>query len=1067
MAGERSVRYDRSAQFMSSEPWTRVDAIVMLLCRWKRAVLRWAPWILAMGLALVTVGERRAHSPAQSTAAPEELRPLWQRAPDGYIRQWRVLGEFPNPERSGLDIDYLAAVGGEAGVRPRAGMRVARAGRPDAVWTEYRSSSDVIDLSQAMVGRSVTDAVGYAYTTIESARDQAVFLSLGSDDGVRVWLNGRALFRKVAERSVLPDSDLVAATLVPGSNHLLVKVEQGVGDWGLILRVLSPLAAAAVASEELAPSLETASNETSALVLHTDTDSPAHAWATPVRIEVRAAGGRLVLARSAARGDTVRLDTRAWSQGAYEVAVSSAAADGGKLRAVLPWYKGDLSAAARALIARAPSAFAGTPAAMTVTLLAAMAQDRLLGPPRERGPLADDDRRRALASILMEYEELQQAVRGGSGQIRAGGFVRLAYRDEIDDSPQFCRAYLPANFDHARRWPLVVSLHGYYPENPPYMRWWRVDQRHVPLVDRHGVILIEPHGRGNANYTGIGERDVLRCIELAKQQLAVDPDRVYLTGYSMGGGGAWQLASHRPELFAAIGPINGGWDYHVLLPQAARAQLSPRERFYQERSSSFAQAESLLSVPVFVDHAELDESVDVKQSRYAVSLLQRWGYQVRYHERPGMGHTSAVDGDALVRWFLQHRREAHPRKVRIRAADLKTASAYWVRIEQRQDAHVMMRAEAEVIGPNRVRLDTENVLAVTLAPGAALVDANQPLEVAWNGGDTRVVDLREGRATLLAPGYRPSALSKTPTLAGPLSDIETTPFAIVIGTLSADPLMRQLCARKARMIADYWQRWQHHPPRVLKDTAISDGDVARYSLMLIGGADANRVTQRLSRELPLSVTPGEIALAGRSFAVKDAYVSIIYPHPLNAERYVMVVAATSAAGLSFFDGLDGETRNFDFCIDDGVIADPLHGRPINKVRIAAGWFGQDWQLVDDLVETADPAVRARCQFRTFSPGAGESGEGGIALDAATLDGYAGRYQVGNDMTASLTRVGGKLVAEVPFQPAFTLSARSETEFVVVGTPLRVTFLRDATGAVTGARVQQPGQWDVVVKRVPQ
>jgi dienelactone hydrolase len=1038
----------------------------MTFSSWKRATLRGCLWTLVVSLALGTVGGWHPSDSASPKAAADEMRALWRRPADGYIRRWLVLGEFPNPDRRGLDVDYLVAVGGEAGVRPRVGMRVARARGPDIVWTDFQSESDVINLQKAVAGRPVTDVVGYAYTTIESPRAASVFLSLGSDDGVRVWLNGRALFRKAAERSVVPDDDLVAANLVAGPNHLLVKVEQGIGDWGFVLRVLSPPAAMAVASEDLAPSIETAPDNANALILDTDADSPYHAWAAPVRIEVRAAGGRLAVSRCASRGQTVRLDVRPWPQGAYEIAVSSPSADGHLVRAVLFWYKGDLRAAAQALIREASGAAAITPTAMTAAMLAEMAQDRLAGAGAEREPLAAD-RRRALASILMEYEELQQAAAGGSGPVRAGGFVRLAYRDEIDDSPQFCRAYLPADFDRRRRWPLVVSLHGYYPENPPYIRWWRSDQRHSPLADRHGIILLEPHGRGNANYTGIGERDVLRCIELAKQQLQADPERVYLAGYSMGGGGTWQVAAHHPQLFAAIAPINGGWDYHVLLPAATRGKLTPRERYYQERSSSFAQAESLLGIPVFVDHAELDESVDVNQSRYATRLLERWGYDVRYHERPGVGHTSPVDEDALVRWFLTHRRDAHPRTVRIRAADLKSASAYWVRIEQRRDPHTLMRAEAELIGPNLVRLDTENVLAVTLSPGQPLADANQPLQVVWNGGDVRAVALRKGGATLLAPGYTPAPRVKGPTLEGPLSEIETTPFAIVVGTISNDPLMRNLCAQKARMIAEYWQRWQHHVPRVFEDTKISDGDVGRYSLMLIGGADANGITRRLSQRLPLRVAAGEIAVAGRSFPAKDAYVSLLYPHPLNAERYVQVVAATSAAGLSFFDGLDSDSRNFDFYIGDGAVADPLRGRPLSKLRIAAGWFDREWKLADELLETADPAARARCAFRGFSPSARDAEDAGIALDAATLDAYAGQYQIGNDMTAKLTRVGGRLVAEVPFQPPFSLSARSETEFVVVGTPLRVAFIRDAAGAVSGARVQQPGQWDVVATRVRQ
>jgi len=48
--------------------------------------------------------------------------------------------------------------------------------------------------------------------------------------------------------------------------------------------------------------------------------------------------------------------------------------------------------------------------------------------------------------------------------------VRLAWRDDVDDSPQFARAHLPPDYDPAREWPMVVVLHGYNPDNPPYIR---------------------------------------------------------------------------------------------------------------------------------------------------------------------------------------------------------------------------------------------------------------------------------------------------------------------------------------------------------------------------------------------------------------------------------------------------------------------------------------------------------------------------------------------------------------------------------------------------------------------
>jgi len=171
----------------------------------------------------------------------------------------------------------------------------------------------------------------------------------------------------------------------------------------------------------------------------------------------------------------------------------------------------------------------------------------------------------AIHSPLMEYDELMLERAGSPARIRASGFVRMAWIDETDGSTQYARAYLPTHYDPAKKWPMVIQLHGFNPPNPPYWRWWGVDSRHwmdSELPEHEGIIYIEPHGRGNVQHVGFAVSDILRAIAEAKRLFTVDEDRVYLTGESMGGWGVWNVATRHPELFAAIAPVHGGVDYH-------------------------------------------------------------------------------------------------------------------------------------------------------------------------------------------------------------------------------------------------------------------------------------------------------------------------------------------------------------------------------------------------------------------------------------------------------------------------------------------------------------------------
>jgi len=156
----------------------------------------------------------------------------------GYIRSWLVCGPF---DMSGHDMDF-DFMDGEAGVCPREGEASA-AGE----WRAYYSTSDVVDLrSRALFGPKERSAA-YAFCYVWSPYDERALLAspevgdvnllIGSDDGVKVWLNGRQVWRNDVTRPISPDSDRIGGlTLRPGWNDLLVKVTQGIGEWQLSAR---------------------------------------------------------------------------------------------------------------------------------------------------------------------------------------------------------------------------------------------------------------------------------------------------------------------------------------------------------------------------------------------------------------------------------------------------------------------------------------------------------------------------------------------------------------------------------------------------------------------------------------------------------------------------------------------------------------------------------------------------------------------------------------------------------------------------------------------------------------
>jgi len=852
------------------------------------------------------------------------------------------VGPFPaqaGSSATGLSIDFLSELGGEERIQPVEGMSHWRENGSSVKWHPFISWGDAVFLDDALE-KPCEDAVAYAFATVRRREGGKALLSFGSDEGSRVWINGKMVLDHQGRRSLTLDEDRVLIDLEAGENSILVKVVQHVGPWNFAVRMLEP-GSALPRPGEIGPSL--IRDTEGGLEVKTDIGQE-RPDLEQVRVELVGPGGKEWFSESAPRGGRIVINADDLPDGPYEVRCATRELISGKLFVThLPWYKGSLRAKTKRLINAARHADESRPEGFTLRMLANMVLDRLGGPPEK----TNGNPWWRIHSPLMEFEELMLESNGQTGRIRPHGFVRLAYRDPTDGSPQFCRAYLPAGYDPLKKWPMVVYLHGYHAPNPEYFRWWQADMRHPDIdtefTDGERVIYIEPHGRGNTSFQGIGEMDILKAIELARRTFSVDDDRIYLTGESMGGWGTWSIGSRYPGIFAAIAPIFGGSDYHSQLREEQLATLSPIDRFQRERLSSLSMAESLLNLPIWVWHGDVDTAVPVEWSQYLVKALQQWGYDIRYSEVPGRGHEALGQMNRVIEWFLQHRRKPNPHHVRVRSADLRHASAYWIRVERRESPLKFMLVDAEVVGPNLIRLDSRNVLRVTLSPLVDLVNPDKPVDIVWNGVKKRV-DLANGQITLTSEAYQPGRLNKSPTLPGSQADFITTPFAIVVGTISQDQRMVDACREQGESAIKFWKRWQNQPPRIFKDTELSPEDAAAHSLLLIGGPEANQVTAQIISQIPLRIEGDEISIDGTPFHAPGAAVKLIYPSPLNPLRYILVTAATSAESMSFTDPLNGQQEIWDFMVfDSGTL--PLDEKiPHSNRALVKGIFDSCWRI---------------------------------------------------------------------------------------------------------------------------
>jgi predicted esterase len=213
--------------------------------------------------------------------------------------------------------------------------------------------------------------------------------------------------------------------------------------------------------------------------------------------------------------------------------------------------------------------------------------------------------------------------------IHASGLTALKYLCHLP--------YDPEQEKSSRKWPMILFLHG-LGERGSDLEMLKVHgiPKVVEEMADFPFIAISPQcPEGSWWPDKIGA--LKRMLDEVEQKYPVDPDRIYLTGLSMGGYGVWSLAMACPGRFAAIAPICGGGN--------------PEKAYL------------LKKVPVWVFHGAEDPLVSLESSEKMVKALKTGGGEVRFTVYPDTGHdswTKTYENPELYQWFLQH--ELHRKK---------------------------------------------------------------------------------------------------------------------------------------------------------------------------------------------------------------------------------------------------------------------------------------------------------------------------------------------------------------------------------------------------------------------
>lgn len=257
---------------------------------------------------------------------------------------------------------------------------------------------------------------------------------------------------------------------------------------------------------------------------------------------------------------------------------------------------------------------------------------------------------RLLPKVVLACFAAVLPVAGSADRGESDGFAAGIYRDTEGDAMPY-RLYSPVALNPAVKYPLVLFLHGFEglgKDNEKQISGMDFAGTHTWVMAHNqaaypcfvlapqcpiGGLWANPLTRKPTRHL----RRAVALIEELRVGLPIDRNRVYVTGQSLGGYGAWAAVSYFPDFFAAAVPVCGGG-------RTGRARY-------------------LVGTPVWAFHGSLDPIIWPRESRRMVAALRKAGGNPRYTEFKFVGHkawNAAYTHPELVPWLFSQARSPRP-----------------------------------------------------------------------------------------------------------------------------------------------------------------------------------------------------------------------------------------------------------------------------------------------------------------------------------------------------------------------------------------------------------------------
>ena len=251
-----------------------------------------------------------------------------------------------------------------------------------------------------------------------------------------------------------------------------------------------------------------------------------------------------------------------------------------------------------------------------------------------------------LAAQEKKKDPEKKATKKEPPKLELGKIMKRTYDFTLAKKEMEYRLFVPKGYDKKKKYPLIVALHGLGASPSMMMRY----PGFTSLAQKYGYIVVAPMGYNRRGWYGsrgqrsfrsrprnlgeLSEKDVMNVLAIIRRDFNIDPERTYLMGHSMGGGGTWHIGMKYSSIWAALGPI---------APAIYRSTKG---------------LEKIRHMPVIVVQGDKDRLVNVRIARHWVEKMKQLKMIHQYIEVKGGGHVrpAFTELPKIFAFFNKHKR---------------------------------------------------------------------------------------------------------------------------------------------------------------------------------------------------------------------------------------------------------------------------------------------------------------------------------------------------------------------------------------------------------------------------